>query len=229
MQPLITTSALTKYYYRNQPGEVRAVDGVSMTVKQGEVLVIKGASGSGKTTLLSLLGCMTRPTSGSILVGTREVSKLPERFLTEMRKKTFGFIFQQFNLIKNISVLENILLPLYPEEIPMRQMKKRGADIMARLGIGNKTDEKVTNLSGGQQQRVAIARALINEPQIIMADEPTAHLDTELGKELLAILQGLSEEGKTIVIATHDPYVTEHDIIDRTLEMRDGRIMGGQE
>jgi putative ABC transport system ATP-binding protein len=226
MSLIIETQHLKKYYNRHKPDETRALEDVSLSISQGEALVISGASGSGKTTLLSLIGCMARPTSGTVCVEGKEVSRLPERFLTNIRRQTFGFIFQQFNLIRGITVFENILLPLYPSGLSMGEMKKRANDILARLDILTKARMKVSTLSGGEQQRVAIARALINRPQIIIADEPTAHLDSVLAAELLAILSELNREGKTVVIATHDPFVAGHKLIDRAIHMRDGRIIG---
>lgn len=229
MPQLITIQHVSKYYNRHRPDEVRALEDASLTIPQGEALVLNGASGSGKTTLLSLIGCMARPTSGSISIRDKEVSKLPERFLTDIRRQTFGFIFQQLNLIRDISVLENIQLPLYPSGISTGEMNRRAKEILSRLNILGKARMKVSALSGGEQQRVAIARALINQPQIIIADEPTAHLDSSLAAELLEILSELNRGGKTVVIATHDPYVSRHRLIDRVIRMRDGQIIGGSE
>ncbi|MCP3177508.1 ABC transporter ATP-binding protein [Desulfuromonas sp. KJ2020] len=230
MDYLIHTENACKIYNPRQADEFRAIDGVSLTIARGEVVALKGPSGSGKTTLLSLIGCMGRPTSGRILVAGKDVAKLPERYLTRIRRQTYGFIFQQFNLIRDISVLENILLPLYPQEIPFPPMQERGRALLARLGIEKKAHLKVNKLSGGEQQRVAIARALINDPEILIADEPTAHLDSKLSAELLGILEDINRTGKTIIIATHDPYVFGHPLISRTIAMRDGRILedGGQ-
>jgi putative ABC transport system ATP-binding protein len=167
---------------------------------------------------------MSRPTKGSICINDKDVAKLPERFLAHIRRKTFGFIFQQFNLIKDISVLENVMLPLFPLEIGLREIKARAESILDDLNIQNKKNVKVQRLSGGEQQRVAIARALINRPEIILADEPTAHLDTKLSRELLDILQNMNDEGKVIIIGTHDPLVYESSFVDRVIEMRDGMI-----
>lgn len=225
MSLIIETQHLNKYYNRYKPDQVKALEDVSLTISQGETLVINGASGSGKTTLLSLIGCMARPTSGSVYVQDKEVSRLPEKFLTDIRRQTFGFIFQQFNLIKSISVLENILLPLYPNELSMREMRRRADEILTRLNIFTKARTKIYALSGGEQQRVAIARALINRPQIIIADEPTAHLDSVLAAELLQILSELNREGKTVIIATHDPFVSNHKLINRVIRMRDGQLL----
>ncbi len=225
MTDLIVAESLTKYFNRHKPEEICALENVSLVVKNGEVLVINGASGSGKTTLLSLIGCMARPSVGKITIEKREISKLPERFLTEIRRKTFGFIFQQFNLIRSISVRENILLPLYPDNIQLLEMNRRVEEVMEKLQIGHKARMKVSALSGGEQQRVAIARALINDPKVVIADEPTAHLDSRLSGELLAILSDLHREGRTIIIATHDPFVSEHSLVSRCVKMRDGMML----
>ena len=194
------------------------------TIDKGKITVLKGPSGSGKTSLLSALGCMSSPTAGSIFIGDKDVVKLPEKFLTDMRRKTFGFIFQQFHLIRNVTVLENILLPLYPLNIMPAKMKERAGDILNQFGIADKKNKKVKNLSGGEQQRVAIARSLINNPQVVIADEPTAHLDIQLATEFMDILASLSRSGKTIVIATHDPFVYEYHLVNTIVTMRDGRI-----
>ena len=225
--PLVRTEELTKVYNAGRPDEVRAVDGVSMTVDRGEVVVLAGPSGSGKTSLLSLLGCMSRPTSGRIVVGNRDVAKLAEPALTAIRRSLFGFIFQQFNLIADVSVLENVMLPLYPVAMGFAAMTERADRILSDLGLTHRRGFKVRMLSGGEQQRVAIARALVNEPEILVADEPTAHLDQALSRELLEILEGLNRDGLTIVIATHDPLVSSHRAVRRVVEMRDGRVVAG--
>ncbi len=223
-EPIIVTRGVSKIFNPGQPDEVVALNDVSLEIGQGLVTVIQGPSGSGKSTLLSLLGCMSRPSMGHILVGGKDVAKLPERFLTEIRRRTFGFIFQQFNLIRGITVLENVMLPLYPLDTPLTEIGRRAVSILDSLDILSKKDVKVQHLSGGEQQRVAIARALINEPRIILADEPTAHLDTRLSGELIDILQELNRNGKTIVIATHDPMVIEAPLVDTIVSMRDGTV-----
>ncbi len=229
MDTLICTEALCKVYNSRQPDEFCALEQISLSIAPGEVMALKGPSGSGKTTLLSLIGCMGRPTSGRILVGGKDVAKLSERFLTRFRRQTFGFIFQQFNLIRDLSVLENVLLPLYPQPTGVAEMQQRGRDLLGPLGLESKQQLKVMQLSGGEQQRVAIARALINDPEILIADEPTAHLDSKLSADLLDILQGISKTGKTILIASHDPLVFNHPLISRTIEMRDGRTTEGSD
>lgn len=224
MPPLIRAESVSKIFHPHRPEEMRAVTDVSLAVDEGTVAVLKGPSGSGKTTLLSLVGCMTRPTSGRLEVAGREVGRLPERFLTEVRRSTFGFIFQQFHLLPQVSVLENVLLPLYPLPAGLADMRRRAEAQLERFGLAGKRSVRAGHLSGGEQQRVAVARALVNAPRILIADEPTAHLDRHHAGELLGLLGELNREGMTIVIATHDPFVYEHPLVTRTFEMRDGRI-----
>jgi len=224
---LIRAERVSKVYNPRRPDEVRAVQEVTMEVARGEVVVLKGPSGSGKTSLLSLIGCMSRPTSGRVTVAESEVTRLAEHALTEIRRRRFGFIFQQFHLIPDLSVLDNVVLPLYPVRITFSAMAQRADGILERLGLAHARRRQVRRLSGGEQQRVAVARALINQPDAVLADEPTAHLDRELSIELLDILSGLNRDGTTVVIATHDPLVLEHPMVGRTLAMRDGRLQSG--
>jgi putative ABC transport system ATP-binding protein len=221
---VVLTAGATKYYNKGRANEVLAVSDVSIAIRQGDFAVLKGPSGSGKTTLLSLIGCMTRPTAGSITVEGRDVSHLPERFLTEIRRDTFGFIFQQFHLIKGLSVLQNVMIPLYPTSVGLHELGRRAEGILDRLGMSKRRDFPVQGLSGGEQQRTAIARALINDPDIILADEPTAHLDTALSREFMGIMEQFREEGKTVIIASHDPVVFENANISLVAEMRDGTV-----
>ncbi len=229
MHAVIKTNQVSKVFNPGRADEIKAVTDVTMTINRAEVAVLKGPSGSGKTTLLSLLGCMSRPTVGSITLNDKDVAKLPERFLAQIRRKTFGFIFQQFNLIKGISVIENVMLPLFPLDTGMREIKARAESLLDDLNILNKKNVKVQRLSGGEQQRVAIARALINQPEIILADEPTAHLDTKLSEELLDILQNMNAQGKVVIIGTHDPLVYESSFVHRIIEMRDGMVQQTRE
>lgn len=222
---MIALHDVTRVYHQGRPNEVRPVAGVSLTVAQGESVVLKGPSGSGKTTLLALIGCMSRPSAGRILVEGRDVAKLPEPFLTQVRRETFGFIFQQLHLIPGIEVLENIMLPLYPVDIEFTEIKTRANALTEHFGLATRRHFKVDELSGGERQRVAIARALINEPRAILADEPTAHLDGGLSGELMSLFTELRAQGKTLIIATHDPRVYRHPMVDRVIEMRDGRIL----
>jgi len=206
------------------PDELTALNGISVEIERGRVTVLKGPSGSGKTSLLTLIGCMSRPTSGRIFVDGKDVVKLPERFLTGIRRKKFGFVFQQYHLIREVKVLENILLPLYPLTMKFSSMKERAMSVMKQLSIEEKQHFKVKQLSGGEQQRVAIARAIINNPEIVIADEPTAHLDLKLAGEFIDILRTLCGEGKSILIATHDPFVYDHAMVSTVIEMRNGRV-----
>lgn len=221
---LIEVLKVSKIYNSGQADELTALANASLSIDSGEVAVLTGPSGSGKTSLLSLIGCMARPTEGKIVVDGKDVVKLPERFLTDIRRQKYGFIFQQFHLVKDLSVLENVLLPLYPLDITIAKMKERALPILKRLKIEGKMQLKVKKLSGGEQQRVAIARALINKPQIIIADEPTAHLDRKLARKFIETLAALSKEGKTIIIATHDPFVHDNQLVTKNIVMADGKI-----
>jgi putative ABC transport system ATP-binding protein len=222
---MIELKHITKTFNAGKANEFMAIKDVDLKIQPEKITVFKGPSGSGKTTLLSIIGCMARPTSGRISLNGQETSSLPEKFLAEIRRNTFGFVFQNYNLIKGISVLENTMLPAYPTGQKHRKVKARAMELLKKLKIDAKVDQKIELLSGGEQQRTAIARALMNEPSIIIADEPTAHLDTELSKEFLDIIEELSNEGKTVLIASHDPLVFEAGIIDDVVEMRDGRII----
>ena len=222
---MIHLQNIRKVFNAGRPNEFVAIEGVTLAIDSQGATALKGPSGSGKTTLLSILGCMARPTAGRITLQEREITSLPERFLTEIRRETFGFIFQQFNLIKGITALENVMLPAYPNGENHASLKKRAMGLLDLLNLGGKATSKVEWLSGGEAQRTAIARALINNPAIIIADEPTAHLDTRLSAEFMEIMRQLKQEGKTILIASHDPIVYESDVIDRIVEMRDGKIV----
>jgi putative ABC transport system ATP-binding protein len=225
---VIQLEQVKKVFNKGRANEVTAVRDVSFRIGQGETVVLKGPSGSGKTSLLGLIGCMSRPTEGKIIVNGNDAAKLPERFLTEIRRNIFGFIFQHFNLISGITVLENIMLPLYTTGEKLSAIRTTAESVIEKLDLTKRTHFPVQGLSGGEQQRVAISRALVNNPEIILADEPTAHLDTKLSEELIGILHRLNQEGKTIIIATHDPLVYERDFVDRLVEMRDGKVTGIQ-
>lgn len=224
--PLVVVEDVTKIYHGGEPDEVRAVRGVSMTVASGEVLVLEGPSGSGKTSLLTVIGCMSRPTSGQVSIGDRRVSRLSETALTAVRRSTFGFIFQHLHLIPNLSVEDNVLVPLIPTGIPGAEMGRRVDRVLKAMHIDHRRAVPAGRISGGEQQRTAIARALVNEPTVIIADEPTAHLDSDLSADFLGILSDLNASGTTIVMATHDPRVMEHSVVNRRLAMSDGRIVG---
>jgi putative ABC transport system ATP-binding protein len=213
-----------KVFNAGKPSEFSAVNGVSLHIPENKVTVLKGPSGSGKTTLLSIVGCMSRPSAGRVKLRDREITSLPERFLTDIRRSTFGFIFQQPNLIKGISVLENVMLPAYPLGEKRSLLKARAHHGLLELSLTGKAASKVEWLSGGEAQRVSIVRALINNPSIIIADEPTAHLDTKLSYRFMEIVEKFKAEGKTVIITSHDPMVYESKMIDKVFNMRDGKI-----
>jgi putative ABC transport system ATP-binding protein len=217
---------LRKAFNQGRPNEFWAIRGVSLSIEANRVTVLKGPSGSGKTTLLSMIGCLARPTEGRILLEDRLLSGLPERFLTEIRRRTFGFIFQQFNLIKGLSVLENVMLPAYPLGLPRHALEADARGLLAQFGLAEKVEYRVEWLSGGEAQRTAICRALINGPQVLVADEPTANLDTARSRDFMRIVGELKGAGKTVLLSSHDPEVYEAPQVDRVIEMRDGRVAG---
>ncbi|MEK6742015.1 MAG: ABC transporter ATP-binding protein [Nitrospirota bacterium] len=221
---MIELRDIRKVFNEGKPHALTAVDGVSLILDARAVTVLQGPSGSGKTTLLSLVGCMARPTEGRIMLEDREITSLPERFLTDVRRRTFGFIFQQFNLVKGISALENVMLPAYPLGERHASLKKRARGLLDLFGILPRESSRAEWLSGGEAQRTAICRALINDPKIIIADEPTAHLDTKLSREFMDIVGRLKAEQKTVIIASHDPLVYGSSVVDRVITMRDGKI-----
>lgn len=225
---MIELKDVTKIFNRGRPNEYRALNGLSLVIDGRSTTVFRGPSGSGKTTALSIIGCMSRPTSGRVFLNGREITSLPERFLTDIRRQTFGFIFQQFNLIKGITALENVMIPAYPTGERQGAIKKRALGLLDLFGLKERASAKVEWLSGGETQRVAIARALINSPSIIIADEPTAHLDTALSRDFMAIMEKLNNEGKTILMASHDPLIYSSASVDRIASMRDGLLLTEQ-
>lgn len=221
---MISLVGVSKVFNKGKHNEYAALHDVSLAIDPGKMTVLKGPSGSGKTSLLSIIGGMSRPTSGRVTMNGREVTSLPERFLTELRRKTFGFIFQQFNLMHGISLMENVMLPAVPNGEPYAVRRERALARLALFGLESRAATRVELLSGGEMQRVAIARALINDPEVVIADEPTAHLDSKLSADLMAIMGQLKESGKTIIMASHDPLVYDAGLVDRIVEIRDGRI-----
>jgi putative ABC transport system ATP-binding protein len=221
---MIELKEIRKVYNSGKPNAYVAVQNISLVIEAHKLTVLKGPSGSGKTTLLSLIGCMARPTSGRIWLMGKEITSLPERFLTEIRRKTFGFIFQHFNLISGITALENAMLPAYPMGERLSSIKSRALGLFELFNLSHKISASVEWLSGGEAQRVSIARALMNNPSVIIADEPTAHLDTKLSEEFMEILGKLKTDGRTILVASHDPLVYESAIVDRIVRVRDGNV-----
>ena len=220
----IELQKVDKYYNRGAPNQVHALRGIDLSIATNETICIHGPSGSGKSTLLAILGGIIGPTSGSAVVDGRKLARLPDRFLTLYRREHIGFIFQRFRLIPELSVLENVTLPLLPLGIRPAERKKRGLELLKRLEIDHRGEFLAAEISGGELQRAAVARALINDPSIIVADEPTAHLDSRLSEDFLSIMEDLKNLGKTIIIASHDPLVSDNPIVDRCLDLRDGRL-----
>ena len=223
---MIELENVGKVFNVGKPSEFRALAGVDLAIEGGRVTVFKGPSGSGKTTLLGIIGCIVRPTTGRIRVEGREIVSLPERFSAVVRRRTFGFVFQNYNLIKGMTVLENTMIPAFPEGLPPKALKARAAAVLESLSLGSKARQRVELLSGGEQQRAAIARALINDPRVLIADEPTAHLDTHLADEFMQLIGRFKAEGRSILMASHDPAVYESAAVDRIVSMRDGRLTG---
>ena len=220
-QVLIGLESIVKVY-RMGKVDVPALRGLTMSVSQGEMMAIVGASGSGKSTLLNVVGLLDRPTSGRYLFNGVDVSGLSDNQLAEMRNKELGFVFQDFNLLPRATALSNVELPLVYSH-GSRRRREQAAEALERVGLGGRTGHKPSELSGGEQQRVAIARALVNNPAIILADEPTGNLDTRSTSEIMAIFHALHQEGKTVVLITHEPDIAAQ--AQRTIRLQDGRIL----
>jgi len=208
--------------YRMGTNEVRALDGISVSFGAGEYWSIMGTSGSGKSTLLNILGCIDRPSSGNYIVDGTDVADLDDDGLSELRGTRIGFVFQSFNLIPQLNVLENILVPVFYRDVQPPGAEERARMLAERIGLGGRFDHRPTELSGGQQQRVAIARALINDPPILLADEATGNLDSNTAREILGLFDELHSLGKTILLVTHEPTVGAR--AQRTLHLKDGRV-----
>jgi putative ABC transport system ATP-binding protein len=201
---------------------VEALRGVSFSIESGEYISIMGPSGCGKSTLLNLLGCLDRPTSGQYLLGGEDVSQMDDDALSAVRGARLGFVFQSYNLIQQLTVVENIEIPLYYQDRSEEESREQARKLAARVGLEDRLEHKPFELSGGQQQRVAIARALVNEPLVLLADEPTGNLDSTSGVEIMKLFGELNEQGKTLILVTHDPNVAGG--ARRAIRLRDGRI-----
>jgi putative ABC transport system ATP-binding protein len=221
-QALIVAHDLRKLY-RMGDEEVHALDGVSFSIPRGEYCAIVGPSGSGKSTLMNILGGLDKPSGGRIIIDGAEMASLDDDALADFRNRSVGFVFQSFNLLPRLTALENVELPMIYRGMSPRERHRRATDLLQRVGLGQRTDHRPTQLSGGQQQRVAIARALAGSPALLLADEPTGALDTQTGKDILALFEALNREGATIVLVTHDLEVAAQ--ARRVIEMRDGHIV----
>jgi putative ABC transport system ATP-binding protein len=223
MPHVASVRELSKIY--RKPGtnvEVAALRSVDLDLEQGEYTAIMGASGSGKSTLMNILGCLDQPSHGRYILGGLNVSELDDNSLSEIRSRRIGFIFQNFNLIQQLTVLENLEVPMFYLGIPPLERRRRAMELAEKVGLADRADHRPMQLSGGQQQRVCIARALINDPLIILADEPTGALDSKTGQAILELFDELVESGKTIILVTHDPTVAHR--CSRVIHLHDGRI-----
>ncbi|HVY83685.1 MAG TPA: ABC transporter ATP-binding protein [Caulobacterales bacterium] len=222
MDMLVAAEDVVKLY---QMGDdtVHALDGVTFTIPRGAYCAIIGPSGSGKSTLMNIIGGLDRPTSGRIVIDGADIGALDDEGLALFRNRTIGFVFQSFNLLPRLTALENVELPMIYAGVAPTERRERAAELLARIGLGERMDHRPTQLSGGQQQRVAIARALASRPALLLADEPTGALDTNTGKEILALFGEINREGATVVLVTHDRSVAA--ATKRTIEMRDGKII----
>lgn len=222
---MIELKNITKIYEESKESSVAALKNINLTIKEGELVVLRGASGSGKSTILSLIASLAKPTSGEVVVDELRVSKLLDSFASAYRRDNIGMIFQKYNLIQSLSVSENIILPLVPLNLHPKEVEAKLESVLEKFHIAHKASALVKNLSGGEQQRVAIARANINNPKIILADEPTANLDEKLSLHFIEMLRELKRDGKTIIVATHDPLFFDLDIVDRVLEINHGVML----
>ena len=218
---LIQLSDIRKSYF-SADVETPVLHGINVTIHKGEFVAIMGQSGSGKSTLMNILGCLDTPTSGSYILNGKETAKLNDNELAKVRNETIGFVFQGFNLLKRMPLIDNVSLPLLYAGVPMAEARKRGAEKLAQTGLGAFTKRLPNQISGGQQQRVAISRALVCEPALILADEPTGNLDTTTSSEIMSLFTRLNDEGMSILIVTHEPDVAKY--AKRLVRLKDGLV-----
>ena len=225
-KPILKLDSIWKIYKMGEV-EVNALRGVSLIVNQGDFVAITGASGSGKSTMMNLVGCLDLPTKGSIALDGKDIAEMCESDLAQIRGKKIGFIFQQFHLIPTLSALENVMLPLEFQDIPTDEARKKAIEILNKVGLGDRMGHLPSQLSGGQQQRVAIARSLANNPDVVLADEPTGNLDSVAGANVIGLLENLwKKERKTIIMVTHDLKLASH--AKRIVQLKDGQIVKSQ-
>ena len=221
MSVMISVKELTKTYIMGA-AKVHALQGVSLDIQRNEFVALMGPSGSGKSTLMNLLGCLDTPTSGAYWLNGINVSTMEDNDLAEVRNKEIGFIFQTFNLLPRLSALENVALPLVYAGVSKADRREKAMQVLDAVGLGDRVEHKPNELSGGQRQRVAIARALVNDPSIILADEPTGNLDTKTSIEIMGILEEIHRQGNTVILVTHEPDIAEH--AHRAVRLRDGMV-----
>jgi len=221
MQPIISVKELKKTYIMGST-QVHALKSVTLDIVNNEYVALMGPSGSGKSTLMNLLGCLDTPTAGDYVLNGTNVSTMSDGELAEVRNKEIGFVFQTFNLLPRLSALENVALPLVYAGKSKSQRLERAQEVLTMVGLGDRVDHKPNELSGGQRQRVAIARALVNDPSIILADEPTGNLDTKTSMEIMGIFEKIHQHGNTIILVTHEPDISEH--AHRIIRLRDGLV-----
>jgi len=219
---IIRLKNVAKYYHLGDEF-VKAVDGIDVVIKKGDFVAIIGPSGSGKSTAMNLVGALDLATRGDIFLDNINIEHLEESELAQVRGRKIGFVFQTFNLIPTLTALENVMLPMIFQGVDLEERKEKAGKLLSEIGLGERLDHLPNQLSGGERQRVAIARALANDPEVILADEPTGNLDSKRGQEVADMFNKLSEEGKTVILVTHDPEVAKH--ADKIYRLRDGKIV----
>lgn len=219
--PLIEIQGIKRYYQMGSE-TVKALDSVNLQIFKNEYVAIMGHSGSGKTTMMNILGCLDTPTSGKYILNNHDVSSLNDNSLAEIRNKEIGFVFQTFNLLPRLSSLENVMLPLVYAGIGKQERKEKAEAVMIKVGLKDRMNHKPNELSGGQRQRVAVARALVNDPSIILADEPTGNLDSKVSVEIMGLFEKIHELGNTIILVTHEEDIARH--AHRIIKLKDGKI-----
>ncbi len=224
-KPLIKLRNVAKYY-RMGNEIVKALNGINIEIYEGDFVAIVGPSGSGKSTAMNMVGALDIATKGEIYLDNENIELLEESDLAQIRGRKIGFVFQTFNLIPTLSALENVMLPMIFQEIPFDERRERATELLEKIGLGHRLDHLPNELSGGERQRVALARALANDPEVILADEPTGNLDSRRGQEIAKMFEKLSDEGKTIILVTHDLNIAKH--ADKIYKLRDGRIINNK-